>query len=151
MNFKIYDSIKNPINENWEDFFTVDQYFFPNPWSKDSWMSFLSTQDYFIVGYFLDLKLVGFSLFIKQVADSFAHLLKIVIQENLRGQKIGENLLLKSIDELEEIGVKKFFLEVETTNDAAIKLYDNCGFENIHCKKNFYGPNQDAFIMILEI
>ena len=39
------------------------------------------------------------------------------------------------------------FLEVKTTNFAAINLYLNFGFEEINRKKMYYSDGQDAIVM----
>jgi ribosomal protein S18 acetylase RimI-like enzyme len=47
--------------------------------------------------------------------------------------------------------ISHYFLEVEVTNNSAIKLYEKSSFKIIHQKKHFYGTGRDAFVMTLEI
>ena len=42
----------------------------------------------------------------------------------------------------------KFLLEVNENNIKALKLYKKIGFEEISKRKNYYGKNEDAIIMM---
>ena len=42
--------------------------------------------------------------------------------------------------------VDSIMLEVRDSNEAAIKLYEKCGFEEINRRKKYYG-DEDAIIM----
>ena len=61
----------------------------------------------------------------------------------------GRHSLMK---EMEERGRQKdvtiFFLEVRESNDAARRLYEKMGYEQIGVRKNFYEkPAENAIIM----
>jgi ribosomal-protein-alanine N-acetyltransferase len=81
------------------------------------------------------------------VADSFCHLLKIVIIPDYRKRGLGKILLENSLNQLQLIGCTQFFLEVEETNTAARDLYLSFDFKIIHRKKDFYGTGRMALIM----
>jgi ribosomal-protein-alanine N-acetyltransferase len=38
-------------------------------------------------------------------------------------------------------------LEVDVTNESAISLYKNLGYETLNVRKNYYGYGRDAQIM----
>jgi len=95
----------------------------------------------------LEQSVVGFCLFNKSVADSFAHLLKILIIPECRGQGLAQKLLINALGQLQNEGCTQYFLEVEEDNFAAQKLYSSLGFKSIHRKKDFYGANRAALIM----
>ena len=42
----------------------------------------------------------------------------------------------------------KFLLEVNEKNKEALKLYKKIGFEEISIRKNYYGKDENAVIMI---
>lgn len=148
-----YEIIESPDQIS-GDFFLqlaqLDNQDFPNPWSLEGWKSFASMHSFLLVLLKIDLNLAGFILFEVQDADSFAHLLKIVVKNEFRGQKLGNELLNKSMLILEKKKIQKKFLEVEDTNLSAINLYEKFGFKSIHLNKNFYGPLRHASIMIKE-
>lgn len=130
-----------------EQLVAFDAAFFPRPWSKDLWKGCLNAEH--LISLILDLnnKIVGYSLFYKNAADSFAHLYKIQVNPVLRGHKLGQRLLSETLKELEQSGFKEFFLEVEAQNVVAQNLYLKNGFKLIHRKKKFYSDGQDALIM----
>ena len=58
-----------------------------------------------------------------------------------------ENIRIKNIHFSEE----KFLLEVNENNGKALKLYKKIGFEEIYVRKNYYGNNENAIIMMKSI
>lgn len=130
----------------------LDQSFFPTPWSSESWDKvFYSLSERFILVSEGDGTVMGFALFDINVADSFAHLLKILINPNVRGMGLGRDLLNEAIEILKAREIKTFFLEVEEFNNPAINLYEQAGFKIIHTKKQFYSNGATALIMTLTV
>ena len=125
----------------------LDSQQFPNPWSLSAFKDFLIGQDFLLTVVYENKSIVGFTLFNILFVDSFAHLLKIVIDNSVRGKKIGFDLLIESMNYLEKLNILKFFLEVEQTNQSAINLYSKVGFKIVHLNKNFYGTDRHALIM----
>ncbi len=124
-----------------------DLRFFPTPWDEKSWEQvFDSASERFIL-----LGDDGFALFDINGADSFAHLLKILINPDKRGTGLGRAILSEALEILKRQGVKTFFLEVEENNDSAIRLYQTAGFKIIHKKKHFYSNGATALIMTLSV
>lgn len=84
---------------------------------------------------------------------------EVAIKKEYQGQGFGEKLLIESMKNLigdnENVEIKnihfsgnKFLLEVNENNVKALKLYKKIGFEEISVRKNYYGNNEDAIIMI---
>jgi len=44
-------------------------------------------------------------------------------------------------------GAIAMMLEVDVTNESAISLYKNLGYETLNVRKNYYGYGRDAQIM----
>ena len=128
----------------------LDDSYFPCPWSKESWDRCISNFDNYKLFIYSDESshIIGFSLFNISKLDKLAHLLKIVINPKYRNKKVAYNVLSSNVLELSKIGLNKIFLEVEVTNSAAIGLYKKCGLKEIHIKKNFYGSDRHALIMM---
>ena len=55
-----------------------------------------------------------------------------------------ENIRIKNI----HFSGEKFLLEVNENNIKALKLYKKIGFEQISVRKNYYGNNENAIIMM---
>jgi ribosomal-protein-alanine acetyltransferase len=128
----------------------LDLNYFPTPWGLEDWKRIFNTERQRAI--FLseqDNVIIGFALFDIVAADSFAHLLKIIINPQWRGKELGKKLLNEAINILKNKNIKTFFLEVEEHNTVAVKLYEQIGFEIIHHKKHFYSSGANAFIMTL--
>lgn len=74
----------------------------------------------------------------------------IVVAPECRGRGYGRLLL----EELENIlagrGIRKIFLEVESTNQRALSLYRSCGFAEYGVRNGYYGEGRDALLMSKE-
>lgn len=129
----------------------LDLKYFPWPWDFASWDKVFNdgSERVIIVDQYLG-EVRGFILFEFNCEDSFAHLLKILINPKSRGLKVGKHLLNEGIRILQERGVAHFFLEVEELNTVARNLYESVGFKSIHKKKQFYTNGSTAIIMTLD-
>ncbi|MDO9181987.1 MAG: GNAT family N-acetyltransferase [Bacteriovorax sp.] len=127
--------------------FELDRLFFPTPWGLESWELLFHEHDRYLITLSTDNIVVGFCLFDKAIGDSFSHLLKILVHPDYRSIGLAFKLLSKAEEDLRVLGCSEFFLEVEESNYAAQKLYQNIGFQIIHRKKDFYGLNRSALIM----
>lgn len=131
--------------------YQLDHENFPTPWSKEAFSSFINSHQFLFTVIYYNESIIGFTLFEIHAADSFAHLLKIMIKKESRGKNYGEILLNNALIYLKNLGIKKYFLEVESDNLAAINIYRKVGFQRVHLNKNFYGPNRHADIMTFEV
>ena len=69
-----------------------------------------------------------------------------------RARALGLSLVNRIISVAKEKNCKIIYLEVRSKNNAAINLYEKCGFIRSGLRKNFYtNPTDDAFIMELNI
>ncbi len=77
-----------------------------------------------------------------------AHITEIAVREGLRGNGIGELLLIGSLREAVEYGSEVMTLEVRVSNFIAQRLYEKYGFKNVGARKAYYSDNrEDAAIM----
>ena len=90
-------------------------------------------------------------IIIRRVLDE-AEILKIAVAERSRRQGVGCNLLARAIADLHRQGIKKIFLEVRASNQAAISLYQKCKFSPIGRRYNYYNdPVEDAICMAADL
>lgn len=87
---------------------------------------------------------------------------EIAILKSCQNKGFGKILLENSIKKLFFSKIKnnvscdinffgeEIFLEVCEKNLFAIKLYEKTGFEKISVRKNYYGQNKNAIIMMLK-
>lgn len=125
----------------------LDKLYFPTPWSLTDWSSLYQNSHLLVILLSKEV-VVGFCLFSMSAADSFAHLLKILIIPDYQMKGLSKKLLEKTLIDLQLLGYNQFFLEVEEGNSAAHKLYLSLDFKIIHKKKDFYGAGRAALIML---
>ncbi len=93
----------------------------------------------------LSTSLAGFALL--RCFDD-AELIRIAVEPGLRRQGIGEQLLNDLLQEVKKRDIHDIFLEVRSSNEAAIGLYTKAGFVNAGIRKGYYSnPAEDAIIM----
>ena len=90
---------------------------------------------------------------------------ELAIEKKYQGRGFGEILMTESMGKLSEdrknlkendlsekektdFSENKFLLEVNEKNVKALKLYKKIGFEKISIRKNYYGKEENAVIMI---
>ena len=77
-----------------------------------------------------------------------AHITEIAVRERLRGQGIGELLLIGSLHAALEYGSSVVTLEARASNFVAHRLYEKYGFKSAGVRKGYYADNrEDAVIM----
>ena len=91
------------------------------------------------------------SLVIIQIIGEESELITLSVDSKRRRKGIGYELLKSSIIYLEDLDIKKLFLEVATTNKIALELYHKVGFTACGLRKGYYvtgtGNKTDATIM----
>ena len=122
-----------------------DKSHFPTPWTDGQWLELGKEDDYLLV-----VAPQGFALFKLFKIEGLAHLLKVVTLPESRGQGLAKSLLSESILKIKELGLERFYLEVEEGNLPAQRLYQSLGFKNLHLIKNFYGQGRHGQTMGLD-
>ena len=146
MDFKIekmtisdLEEIKDVLEKDFDDFW------------KDNTLKEELLSNY---SYFITIKLsktneiLGFAGF-KKTLDT-ADIMNIVVRKDFRNKKIGKKLLSSLIKKAKEQNIKTIFLEVNSKNLPALKLYENIGFKKIGIRKNYY-KNSDGINMKIEL
>ncbi len=77
-----------------------------------------------------------------------AHIVEIAVRETLRGNGIGELLLIGSLRAAVEYGSHVMTLEARVSNFIAHRLYEKYNFKSVGIRKGYYSDNrEDAVIM----
>lgn len=77
-----------------------------------------------------------------------AHIVTVAVRQSHRRMGIGERLLIAAIEQAMEFGQEVVTLEVRASNDAARRLYEKYGFDNVGRRVRYYTDNnEDAIIM----
>lgn len=85
------------------------------------------------------------------LVEDEAHIATLATHPDFRRRGIGENLLLMALQEAQEEGARRAFLEVRTGNTVAQALYKKYGFIVDGIRPGYYKDNyEDAVLMSLE-
>ncbi len=94
-----------------------------------------------VVGY------VSFTVIIDE-----CQIINFATKNQFKRQGVGKTVMEALISHCENLGVKKYFLEVRVSNEGAIALYKKYGFVPVGISKNhFSAPREDAVLMNLEL
>lgn len=124
----------------------MDAELFPgNVWGLSAYSkSAEQDYDYLIVSADGDI-ITGFAL-LRCMDD--AELIRIAVSPAYRRQGIGRQLLNALIEEIYRRDIHSIFLEVRSSNTAALDLYESAGFSKVGVRKAYYAaPIEDAIIM----
>ena len=118
------------------------------------------------LGNFSDSLSAGYSMWVREadgeiigyyalmVAAGEAHLLNLTIAPMWRRHGLGRDLLEHCLGRACDHKASSVFLEVRTSNDAAIALYHSSGFVDLAVRRGYYparAGREDALIMKKEL
>lgn len=124
---------------------------FPYPWGKQAFFDCLKVhmQGWVIV---INTLIVGYAIVMTVLDES--QLLSFAITPAYRGQQLASTLLQYIITQLQATGTKEMFLEVRTSNQPAIHLYEKLGFTRMGIRKAYYpteNGREDALVFRKEL
>jgi len=96
-----------------------------------------------------DGEIVGYG--IMSVAAGEAHLLNICVAGALRRQGIGRALLGYLLRRAQTFRAQRMFLEVRPSNESAINMYRQAGFETLGVREGYYKArdgSEDAVVLV---
>lgn len=127
----------------------LDKKCFPSPWSVSAYMNEAhNSSAYYVVARVHD-RIIGFAG-MWLIMDE-AHITTIGVDPDLRGQKIGERILIHILDEAIHRGARRVTLEVRKSNIVAQNLYDKYMFHTVAVRKAYYtNNNEDALVMWID-
>lgn len=89
-------------------------------------------------------KIIGFATY--SIIYERGEIVDIIIQPKMRFRGYGLKLLNFIVEMIRKNGCVNITLEVNSTNVAAINLYNKLGFEVVAVRKKYYGEN-DGYLM----
>jgi ribosomal-protein-alanine N-acetyltransferase len=123
----------------------IERRAFPTPWSLAMFVLELSKPSGICLAAVIEDRLVGYLVCSRY--DTVWHLMNIAVDDRLRRQGIATTLL-ERLFELGDRPSEQYTLEVRTSNDSAIRLYERFGFRTAGRRRAYYHDNrEDALIM----
>ena len=123
---------------------------FSDPWSETSIASELQNRlSYWLVAE-IDGNVAGY-VGSQSVLDG-ADMMNLAVAPEYRRQGIAEALVFALVDHLRQKKIIALLLEVRSSNQPAISLYEKLGFVQIGRRPNYYRhPREDALILRKEL
>jgi ribosomal-protein-alanine N-acetyltransferase len=123
----------------------IERRAFPTPWSLAMFVLELSKPSGICLAALLEDRIVGYLVCSRY--DTVWHLMNIAVDVRLRRQGLA-SAMLDRLFELADKPSAQYTLEVRTSNDAAIRLYERFGFRASGRRRAYYHDNrEDALIM----
>lgn len=98
----------------------------------------------------LRLKLAGY--IVARLGVDELHINNVAVREDYRRCGIGRRLIERILEEGKRAGVAAAFLELRAGNEAALALYEECGFRLTATRKAYYSdPIEDALVMTIKL
>lgn len=119
---------------------------YTHPWTRGIFLDGLKSYEIWLM--FDGQQQVGHGV-INVIIDE-AHLLNITVKPESQGRGLGLKLLEQLIARAGERGGNECFLEVRASNQAAYRLYERYGFNEIGRRRDYYpaaGGREDAIVM----
>lgn len=125
----------------------VESESFTDPWPQSAFETFLTRRYCRItVAVSEGARVVGYCVLLT-VADE-GEIANIAVAGDFRGTGVGGRLLDEAISLAKERNARVLFLEVRSSNKAAIRLYKSRGFHQVGRRKGYYqNPPEDALVL----
>lgn len=88
---------------------------------------------------------------VSQLVFEIGDLFYIAIDATRQGKGYGLELMNRFISDAKSMAVETISLEVRISNQAAIALYEKCGFSRAIVRKNYYSDGEDALLMVYSL
>lgn len=147
--------IIEPMTESdLDDVVKIEEVSFKGAWSKGMFINELQNE---VSNLFVakshgrrssDGEVIAYTVFWTYLNEG--HILNIAVKEEQRGLGLGSTMLAFVLDKMKSRGVRNVYLEVRRSNDAAIKMYEKFGFEELYVRKKYY-KDEDAIVMTMDL
>ena len=129
----------------------IEEKVYPYPWTRGIFYDCLH------IGYLCRVlekngKIVAYSIMSVAVAES--HLLTLVVAVDEQRKGYGKMMLNEMVQQAVSDSANTMYLEVRTSNKAAIQLYYQRGFNELGVRNNYYPAEhgrEDALMLALDL
>ena len=119
---------------------------------RESPDTFLVAEGYdAIVGYIMCRIEYGFSQIKKFGLSRKGHIVSVAVLEKHSAKGLGSALVEEALKGMKQRNCSEAYLEVRTSNNIAIKLYENIGFKISSYLPAYYRDSEDAYLMTFQI
>ena len=136
--------------EDLDEIVAIENVSYPSPWPKQIFEREIEAQNSYN-------RIIRFSgcvvaYIVTWTVHDEVHILNIAVHPDFRKIGLGEMLLRDCLGFSSDRGLKLAVLEVRTSNNSAIKLYEKIGFKTLRVRKKYYSDTgEDAYVMLYEL
>jgi len=150
--FSAEEQIRLMVDADLDAVIAIEEKVYPYPWTRGIFYDCLR------IGYLCRVlekngKIVAYSIMSVAVAES--HLLTLVVAVDEQRKGYGKKMLNEMIQQAVSDNANTMYLEVRTSNKAAIQLYYQRGFNELGVRNNYYpaehGKREDALMLALDL
>ena len=117
------------------------------PWTHGALLGEIFRDDSFFAVAVVDGGVIGFVI-LRRITDE-GELLQIAVDPSARRRGVADMLMCAALDYASKHSLGSVFLEVRSSNLAAISLYEKHGFKRVRVRKDYYSdPVEDAVVMV---
>jgi ribosomal-protein-alanine N-acetyltransferase len=133
------------------DVFRLERETFPQPWPYSAFESFLGEPGFLVATG--DAGLLGYvvSDTTPNYGRDIGHVKDLAVHPDARRRGLGRRLLDRALAVLAASGAGLVKLEVRATNEAALALYRDEGFEPLRRVPRYYDDGEDAYVMVRDL
>lgn len=104
-----------------------------------------------VIAYTMNRIETGLSHFSRLRRVKKGHIISIAVLSQVRNNGIGRKLMEIALEEMKKMDASECYLEVRSSNDAAIAMYEKLGFDKIKTLKKYYSDDESAYLMVMRI
>lgn len=139
-------TVREMLIDDLQQVMVIENANFAVPWTEMGFFSFLMREDAMFLVAEDGNEIVGYCGLIT-VPDE-GDITNVAVKKSRQGEGIGKLLVSELITLGAKAGVTTIHLEVRTSNEKAISLYQKMGFVQVGMRKNYYeNPVEDAITM----
>lgn len=131
----------------------LDQSEFIHPWNDESWAKVFAKDSSYFLSFLGDRgELIGFALIQWTEGESWAHMVKIMVNTQKKGKGYGAKILKESAKHLNNYHqIEKLVFEVSIVNNEAIQFYNKMGATVLRKISQYYSDGSAALSMELNL
>ncbi len=125
---------------------TLEKRCFSEPWTQAMIAGQLTDENHVLLAAERNGELIGYAGLMTVLDEGYIS--NVAVKPEYRRKGVGRRLMEELESRARERNLSFLTLEVRQSNSPAIELYDQCGFQVVGVRKNYYEkPREDAVLM----
>ncbi|MFC7202728.1 ribosomal protein S18-alanine N-acetyltransferase [Haloferax namakaokahaiae] len=133
------------------DVLRIERASFTQPWPYAAFESFVDEPAFLVAARGTDILGYVVADVMPNHGNDIGHIKDLAVHPDARGEGLGRRLLQQALSAVALAEATIVKLEVRVSNEPALSLYRDMGFESAHRIPRYYADGEDAFIMIHDV